>query len=143
MSLVYLKGLETLTSNGGAAWDDAGSDLRAVLMSASHTEDQTDEWLSDVNANIISQAPTPAVLASSTVSIDIPNLRVELDTADLVFASVGAGDLPSFVVIYLNTGNPATSALICSLTLTSPPAPDGGSYTAIIGADGAVQLMNA
>jgi hypothetical protein len=82
----------------------------------------TDEFLDDVSASVVDTAET---LGSKTTTLGV------FDAADSTFTAVAAGATLEAVVIYKDTGDPATSPLIAYIdTITGfPLATNGGDIT--------------
>ena len=79
-------------------------DIKVVIVSTSYVQSMTsDEFLSEVEDFILG---APMALTSRSVS------GGAFDGADLNFTGIAAGNDTEGVLIFKNTGNPATSPLI-------------------------------
>lgn len=104
------------------ARDQLGGDITtldikcALIDTATYTQSQTHEFLSDLTGVVATSGNVPSVTVSETGVIDCGNFTITGVSGDTVEA----------VVFYVDTGTPATSRLITfidGLTLT----PDGGN----------------
>lgn len=117
---LYVKGAEKLLSG---SVDLSSATIKAALLKNTYAQNlSTDEFYSDISANV---AGTPQALGSKTVT------GGKFDAADPTFTAVTAGDTLEAVVLYKDTGNPATSPLLAYIdTITGfPLATNGGDIT--------------
>lgn len=135
MSSQYTKGILSLV-NGNV--DLLSADLKIVMVdTAGYTADfDADEFLSDIPA--LDRVATSPNLASKTLTIDTATSpdQVVFDCADFVFPTV-SGDPTEALVLYKDTGDPATSPLIAyfdggSVAVT----PNGNNVNCVISASG-------
>jgi hypothetical protein len=97
--------------------------IKAALVSNAYAQNlTTDDFYSDISAAVIG---TPQTITSPTITLGV------FDGDDVTFTAVGAGSTLEAVVIYKDTGNPATSQLIAYVdTITGfPLATNGGDIT--------------
>lgn len=117
---LYVKGKEKMLSG---AVDFTSATIKAALVKSAYTVNlSTDEFYSDISANVLN---TPQTLASKTVTGGM------LDAADITYTTVTAGDTAKAVVIYKDTGVAGTSPLLAYIdTITGfPLATNGGDIT--------------
>ncbi len=104
----------------------------ALIDTADYTFDAGHDFYSDISAGVVG---TPGTLDNKTTTNGI------FDADDEVFSGV-SGDSIEAVVIYKDTGNPATSQLLAyldGLNLT----PNGGNITAQFNASGIYKIGTA
>lgn len=123
MSAFYAKGAARLLAplNGGAA-PTAGT-LKAVMVKNTYVQNLTsDEFYSDISTYACC---TPLALASVTVTGGI------VDSNDPTFTGVSTGDTAEAIVLYMDTGNPATSWLVAYIDVITgfPVATTGGNVS--------------
>lgn len=135
MSSQYTKGIQKLVNGNIALLSD---DLKIVMVdTAGYTADfDADEFLSAIPAP--DRVATSPNLASKTITIDTATTpdQVVFDCADFVFSTV-SGDPTEALVLYKDTGDPATSPLIAyfdggSVAVT----PNGNNVNCTISATG-------
>lgn len=114
---LYNKGKEKLLSAGINMLTDT---IKAALVKSAYTVDlATHEFLSDLGANVLS---TNQTLTGRSVNDGV------FDASAMTWPSVAAGDTAAFVVLFKDTGNPATSPLIYYIdTITNFPTVTNGS----------------
>jgi hypothetical protein len=116
----YAKGAEKLLSG---LVDVTTATIKAALVKNTYAQNLTsDEFYSTISTYVLG---TPQTLGSKTVTGGV------FDAADPTFSAVTAGDTAEAVVIYKDTGNPATSPLLMYIdTITGfPLATNGGDIT--------------
>ncbi len=86
----------------GAGVSPTSAPLKAALL-AGYTWSAAHDFLDDVSASIVG---TPVAVTGGSVAAGV------FDAADTVFASVAEGSTVSAVVLYMDTGTPATSPLV-------------------------------
>jgi hypothetical protein len=94
-----------------------------LVRSSGYTFSQSHDFINDVTAAIV----TDATLGSKTIATTSSDGGT-LDAADCVFTAVPSGAAIDALVIYKDTGNVATSPLLCYIdgfTVT----PNGGDIT--------------
>lgn len=128
---VYPTALEAFTA---AEIDWLDHDIKVALLNDTYTYDPADEFLDDVTGTVA----TSANLASKT------NTGGALDAADVTFDDLTGADVESLVV-YRDTGTPATSRLIAYIDTrgdTNPLSfePDGTDLTLRWNAAGIVRF---
>jgi hypothetical protein len=120
---IYVKAAEKLLGPLiGAAGLPAGT-LKAALVANTYAQAlSTDEFYSSISAHVID---TPMALVGATVT------GGKLDADDLVLEAVAGGSTVEAVVLFIDTGNPATSPLIAYLDQMTglPYATTGGNVT--------------
>jgi len=120
MNALYVKGAERMLAAALLGTLPAGGTLTAALVSTGYSQSlSADEFFDDISAYVLG---TPQALANITISDG------KLDADDSTFAAVAAGDTAEAAVLYMNTGDPATSWLLARIDqLTSfPYATDDG-----------------
>lgn len=98
----------------------------AIIDTALYTYSGTDQYLDDVNPSAI--VGTPQTLASKTFVNGV------FDADDPVFPTVSGATIEA-IIVYIDTGTPATSRLVAfmdSSIVGLPDTPSGGNYTLII-----------
>lgn len=116
----YTKGKEKILS-GSINW--VTDTIKAMLVKNTYPQNlATDEFVADISAYRLN---TDQTLTGKTVSGGI------FDAGDATYTAVTAGDTSEGVVIYKDTGNPATSPLLIYVdTITGfPLATNGGDIT--------------
>src|SRR5574340_606680 len=113
---LYTKGKEALLSG---AFNLSGDTIKAALVKSAYTPNlATHQYLSDLGANRLG---TDQALSSKSVTSGV------FDAADTTWLAVTAGDTATYVVLYKDTGNPATSPLLAILdTITNFPVTTNG-----------------
>lgn len=135
MSTLYLKGLEVaLDALMQEAAAPAGT-IKLKYMQTSYTPNAgTHQYWSDISASVASGAPTET-LANIDVRIDTGNSRVEVDADDVTENTITT--TTNKFVIYLDTGNDATSPLIyCGDIAEGTLAPVAGTLSLTFNAEG-------
>lgn len=97
--------------------------IKAALVSNAYAQNlTTDEFYSTISAHVVD---TPETLAGKSITSGV------FDASDVTFTAVAAGSTLEAVVLYLDTGNPATSPLLVYIdTITGfPLATNGGDIT--------------
>jgi len=108
--------------DGTIDWDT--DDIKVLLVD---TDDYTVNLTTDNDYNDVTGAgivATSSNLGSKTVALGVA------DAADITFTAV-TGDVSEALVIYQDTGNPATSRLICYIDTATglPVTPNSGDIT--------------
>lgn len=124
------------------ALDLSSDTLKIALMAPTYTPDiDTDVFWVDISANEESGAGYTAggaTLASKAVAQDNSNDRASFDAANVTWPGLDVGT-PGWVVLYKDTGNPATSPLVAYWQLGTTPS-SGGDYTLQFNAAGVMLL---
>lgn len=112
---IYPKGAEKMWAG---SINFSADDIKVALLPSSYVYDAAHEFLPDVGAVI----GTAQALASRTVTGGV------LDADDANFGALAAGSTIGSVLLYKDTGTPATSPLIARITdvLGLPLATNGG-----------------
>jgi hypothetical protein len=115
----YVKGAERILAAALLASAPVAGTLKVVLVKNTYPQNlSTDEFYSTISAYVVG---SPQPLASPVVA------GGKLDASDDVFAAIASGNTLEAVVIYMDTGNPATSWLIAYIdTLTGFPLVTNG-----------------
>jgi len=131
-SVLYLKGTEQ-RGLGNIAWES--DTIKLDYMAPAYTPaPTTEDFLSDVSANIASGAPTET-LANADVRIDAANSRVEFDADDVSSGSITT--TTDKFIIYKDTGVAATSPLIACIDIVEGTlSPVGGTLAMTFDAEG-------
>lgn len=112
----YAKGKEK-TLKALINWETAT--IKAALVRNDYPQNlTTDEFYSTISSYVVG---TPQALANKTVTNGI------FDADDVTFSAVAAGSTCEAVVLYVDTGNPATSSLLAYIdTITGFPYTTSG-----------------
>ena len=117
---LYTKGKEKILSG---AINFTSDTLKVALVKNDYAQNlATDEFYSSISASVLN---TDKTLLAKTVA------GGAFDADDVTWTAVAAGAVSEGVVIYKDTGNPATSPLIAYIdTITGfPLATNGGDIT--------------
>ncbi len=106
--------------------------IKCVLLKTAYSIESTDEFLAAVGGS--NRVGTAQTLGSKSTTAGV------FDAANATFPAVPTDDECDKVLIYKDTGNEATSALICSLDLSTAIDPDGGNIE-IRWSDGAGKIF--
>ena len=120
--------LEFTTNN-----DLDGQTVKVALVTAGYTYSSTDQYYSSVSASVVG---TPQTLGSKTFTNGV------FDAADVTFTSVTGSQVVSLVV-YIDTGNAATSPLVAFIdtgVTNLPVTPNGGNIAITWNASGIFAL---
>jgi hypothetical protein len=99
---------------------DADTVKVVLIDDGAYTADfDAHEFLDDVTAGTVGTAQT---LGSKTVTGGV------FDAADVTFSAVTGSSVES-ALYYIDTGDPATSRLLCVCALNSPVTPNGGDIS--------------
>lgn len=134
-STLYLKGLEVaLDALMQEAAAPAGT-IKMKYMQTSYSPNVgTHQYWSDISASVASGAPTET-LANIDVRIDAVNSRVEVDADDVTENTITT--TTNKFVIYLDTGNDATSPLIACIDIAEGTlAPVAGTLAITFNTEG-------
>lgn len=136
---LYVKGIEQL---GLGNIDLENDTIHLVPMATSYTPNYTTEsFYSDVSANIAAGASEIA-LTSLTFDIDTGNARVEFDAANISESNQTFST--NKFIIKKDTGNDATSPLICCIAFTEGTiAPVDGTFAITVNAEGFFSINSA
>lgn len=125
---LYNKARQAFMSGG---IDLTANNIKAVLLDADYVFDPTHEFLPSVSAEAVA---TSANLTTKSVTDGV------FDADDLIFAGL-TGNPATSLVVYQDTGTPATSRLILYVDEgTFPITPNGGDQT-IVWSDGANKIF--
>jgi hypothetical protein len=117
--------------------------IKVALMKTSYSINiDTHDFYNDVSGSeIVATSYVAGTLASKGVACDTTNDRAEFDALDLAFTNIGgaANDTFDQIVIFKDTGTPATSTLIAHATVTSTTT-DGGTITLVWNAEGILHI---
>lgn len=138
---LYGKGKEKLLSGASGTTSatsiqiDADT-IKAALVSSAYTPNlSTDEFYTAAIGSFI--LGTPQTLATKTFALGV------VDAADITFAAVTAGSTAKYVVLYKDTGTPATSPLLACLdTITGFPLATNGGDITIVWDSGAYRIFS-
>jgi hypothetical protein len=117
---LYTKGKEKILSG---AINFATDTLKVALVKNNYEQNlATDEFFTSISAHVLN---TPITLAGKTVT------GGAFDANDPTFVGVTAGDISEGVVIYKDTGSPASSPLLAYIDAITgfPLATNGGDIT--------------
>ena len=116
-NVLYVKGKERI---GRAQVNLETANIKAALVKNTYAQNlSTDEFYTSISAHVLG---TPVALAGKTFASGI------FDADDLSFPTIAAGDTAEAVVLFVDTGNPATSFLLfyCDTITGFPLATSGG-----------------
>lgn len=135
MSTLYLKGIEVALDALMQETAAPAGTVKMRYMQTSYTPNlSTHNYWSDISASAASGSPTET-LANIDVRIDTANSRVEVDADDVTEASVTT--TTNKFVIYLDTGNDATSPLIACIDIVEGTlSPVAGTLATTFNAEG-------
>ena len=128
----YAKGKEKILSGSINFVSDT---IKVMLVKNTYPQNlATDEFLSDVVAYRLN---TDQTLGSKTVATGV------FDAGDVTYTAVTAGDTSEGVVIYKDTGNPATSPLLLYIdTITGFPLATNGGDITVAWDNGAYKILS-
>jgi len=136
--------------NGDIDLTAVGSKIYCKLVTTSSTVDAADpQYMSNLTTELQECATTGYAqqeLASIAVAIDEVNRRVELDAADITFASVGSGaTIDGFVLVYDPDGTDTSTAnvLISTHKFAASFSTDGDDIVIAVNAEGLVHFSAA
>ena len=110
-----------------------GQTVKVALVTAGYTYTSTDQYYSSVSASVVG---TPQTIGSKTFTDGV------FDGADVTFTSVTGSQAVS-LVIYIDTGNAATSPLVAFIdtgVTNLPVTPNGGDILITWNASGIFAL---
>lgn len=110
-----------------------GQTVKVALVTAGYTYNSADQYYSSVSAAVVG---TPQTLGSKTFTNGV------FDAADVLFTSVTGSQVVS-LVIYIDTGNAATSPLVAFIdtgVTNLPVTPNGGDIAITWSASGIFSL---
>jgi len=130
----YSKGLEVaLKAVTGDTAAPTGT-LKGAFMGTGYTQNQeTHQFWNDISSSIAS-GTTLRTIASLDVRVDTANNRIEIDFADPSETPVTA--VTNQFVLFMDTGDNATSPLIANGALSATLSPVGGTLTLTVNAEG-------
>lgn len=128
---LYAKGAEKIFS---ASVNFPSDTLKVSLMKNTYPQNlATDEFYSGISAYVLN---TPQTLGSKSITGGV------FDAADVTFTAVTAGDTSEGVVIWKDTGNPATSPVLAYIdTITGFPLATNGGDITVKWDDGAYKIF--
>jgi hypothetical protein len=110
-----------------------GQTVKVALVTAGYTYSSSDQYYSSVTASVVG---TPQTLGSKTFTNGV------FDAADVLYTSVSGSQVVS-LVIYIDTGNAATSPLVAFIdtgVTNLPVTPNGGDIAIAWNASGIFAL---
>lgn len=130
---LYDKGRQAFL-NGDIDWTDDDIKLTLVRSADYVVNLATDEYYDDIP--VVSRAATSSNFVSKTSVAGVA------DAADVVLASVPAGNACDAIIIWKDTGTESTSRLIAYIdTLTGLPVTPNGSDITIVWSSGANKIF--
>lgn len=132
MSVFYNNGKGELLK---ANIDLESDTIKLAFMSTAYTPDiDAHVYWADISASLAS-GTTVQTLASKTVTVDNTNNRAEFDAANISLSTITA--TTDKFVLYKDTGNAATSQLICCVDIAEGTlAPIAGTLALTFNAEG-------
>ena len=110
-----------------------GQTVKVALVTAGYTYSGANQYYSSVSASVVG---TPQTLGNKTFTDGV------FDADDVTFLAVSGSQVVS-LVIYIDTGNPATSPLVAFIdtgVTNLPVTPNGGDITITFNASGIFSL---
>ena len=110
-----------------------GQTVKVALVTAGYTYSSSDQYYSSVSASVVG---TPQTLGSKTFTNGV------FDAADVLYTAVTGSQVVS-LVIYIDTGNAATSPLVAFIdtgVTNLPVTPNGGDIAIAWNASGIFAL---
>lgn len=110
-----------------------GQTVKVALVTSGYTYSSSDQYYSSVTASVVG---TPQTLGSKTFTNGV------FDAADVLYTSVSGSQVVS-LVIYIDTGNAATSPLVAFIdtgVTNLPVTPNGGDIAIAWNASGIFAL---
>lgn len=109
--------------------------IKLAFMATAYTPDiDTHVFWGDISASVAS-GTTAQTLASKAVNIDNTNNRAEFDATDISLPNITAST--NKFVLYKDTGNPATSPLVCCIDIAEGTlSPVAGTLALTFNAEG-------
>lgn len=127
---MYPKGAEKLL---GAQINFSADTIKAALVSSGYTFSTAHEFVSDLGALVGS----PMVLDSKSITGGV------FDAADIAFGALASGSTVKAVVLFKDSGNPSTSALLCYFDeVTGFPFTTNGGALSVPWSDGAGKIIS-
>lgn len=135
MSTLYLKGIEVAWKAAMNVSAAPTGTPKLEYMATSYTPNiSTHQYWSDISASKAANAPTET-LSNVVVTIDGANSRVEVDADNVTENSITTST--NKFVIYIDTGNAATSPLIyCGDIAEGTLSPVSGTLSITFNAEG-------
>lgn len=108
--------------------------IKAALVKSTYPLNLADEFFSSVSSYVVG---TPQTLANRTITGGV------FDADDVTFAALTAGDTCGRVVLYVATGDNATSSLVASIdTITGFPLTTNGGDVVVRWDNGAYKIFS-
>ena len=110
-----------------------GQTVKVALVTAGYTYSGANQYYSSVSASVVG---TPQTLGNKTFTDGV------FDADDVTFLAVSGSQVVS-LVIYIDTGNPATSPLVAFIdsgVTNLPVTPNGGDITITFNSSGIFSL---
>lgn len=128
-SRYYNTGLRRVSA-GDINWTT--DDIRCLLVTSSYTPNQdTHEFVSDITNELSGGNYVRKTLANKTAAEDDASDRVDLGADNVTWTALEAvAGTPAYAIIYKHVTVDADSQLIGWIEFTTPPAPNGGDWTA-------------
>ena len=116
MSQLYNNGIAAL-----AGTPYASAPVLALIVDSGHTFDVTNEYVSDVVIDEVTNATGTGyerkTLTGKTVTADQVNNWVVFDATDLSYTAVETNETWDAVILFIDTGDDATSPLLCYIEI--------------------------
>lgn len=126
----YPKGAQKVL---GAKIDFSANNISAVLVPSGYTYSVAHEFLSEIGGLV----GAPVALANNDITGGI------FDADDLDFGALAPGNTVKALVLYKDTGAPATSPLLCYLdSVTGFPFATNGGGVSIPWSDGTAKILS-
>ena len=124
-----------------AGIDHVNDTIKVMLVTSSYTPDQDAHDFKDDITNEVSGTGYTAggnTLANPTVTVDNVNNKAKFNADNTTWAS--ATITARGAVIYKDTGNAATSPLLCYIDFTTDQSSSNGNFTLNWNAEGIINL---
>ena len=134
MAGFYSKGLEVAVKAVTGDTAAPTGTLKGAFMATGYTQDQeAHQFWNDISSSIAA-GTTIRTIASLDIRVDTANNRIEIDFADPSETPVTA--VTNQFVLFMDTGDNATSPLIVQGALSATLSPVGGTLTLTVNAEG-------
>lgn len=121
-SLMYNAGKRRLIAGAPGGVNYITDAVKAMLVTGAYVPDADHEFVTSASAARVA-GTTDQLLSAKVVGLDLVGDFAYLDAADPTFVAVPAGADAEGVVVYVDTGTPGTSPLLCYLDIpTATPS---------------------
>lgn len=139
MAYMYNSGIEAL-GDGTIQWGTTA--MKVAMVTSTYSFAKTDDTYSgDIDNEITSTGYTAGgmALAGESTLVDDGNNEVQFDATNTTWAQIdNDGGQPYAAVVYESSGG----QLLCYNLFTTPPTPNGGSWTIVWSTEGVFEITN-